>query len=78
MFNHHYDKVGETYWQYSESEKAFVVKTQRTITKGDPVCSINKFRSVRIMVLNLIIDSYSIMGFLLNLIERILFTLDFD
>lgn len=37
MFNHHYEKVGETYWQFSEEENAFVVKAQRRIEKGDAV-----------------------------------------
>jgi len=37
MFNHHYEKVGETYWQFSESENAFIVKAQQIIPKGDAV-----------------------------------------
>ena len=37
MFNHHYDKVGQTYWKYVEAESAFVVKAQRGIPEGDAV-----------------------------------------
>jgi len=29
MFNHHYDKVGQTYWQYNNTEDAFVVNARR-------------------------------------------------
>jgi len=37
MFNYHYEKVGQTYWQYSDKEDAFLVKAQRKIDKGDAV-----------------------------------------
>ena len=40
MFNHYYNKVGETYWQFSDSENAFLVKAQRPIEKGDPVLTL--------------------------------------
>ena len=37
MFNHHYDKLGQTYWQYKDSDEAFVVNAQRDIPFGDAV-----------------------------------------
>lgn len=41
MFNHYYDKIGQTYWQYSDKDNAFIVKAQKTIPKGDPVDFLN-------------------------------------
>ena len=37
MFNHYYDKVGQTYWQYVEGQKEFVVRAQKPIPQGEPV-----------------------------------------
>jgi len=37
MFNHHYDRVGETFWQYNEKNECFVVNAQKEIKAGDPV-----------------------------------------
>jgi len=37
MFNHYYERIGETYWKYSESENAFIVTAQKNIPIGDPV-----------------------------------------
>jgi len=68
MFNHHYDKVGQTYWQYSNTEEAFLVKTQKQVAKGDAVIKLIKLifiydRSVKITEQSLIIDFYFIMDF---------------
>jgi len=38
MFNHHYEKVGQTYWQFSDKDEAFNVKAQRQIDKNDAIC----------------------------------------
>jgi len=38
MFNHHYDRVGETYWQYDDKDDAFVVQAVKPIKSGDPIC----------------------------------------
>ena len=62
MFNHYYDKVGQTYWQYMEPQKEFVVKAQKAISQGDPVSLSIQHRSVRIMVPSLTIASSSTMG----------------
>lgn len=37
MFNHHYEKVGQTYWKYAKSEEAFTVRAQQDIPVGEPV-----------------------------------------
>ncbi len=37
MFNHHYEKIGQTYWKYVDTEEAFVVKAQTDIPVGDTV-----------------------------------------
>jgi hypothetical protein len=37
MFNHHYEKVGQTYWKYEDKDDSFVVTAQRDIPLGDAV-----------------------------------------
>jgi len=37
MFNHHYDKVGQTYWKYEDSTNSFNVRAERTIPINDAV-----------------------------------------
>jgi hypothetical protein len=55
MFNHHYEKVGQTYWKFIEPESAFTVKAQQNINVGEAVILVIKLRYVRIMVRSLII-----------------------
>jgi len=62
MFNYHYEKIGQTYWKYIESESAFTVRAQKDINIGEPVSLIINIRYVRIMVRSLIIVSFFIMG----------------
>jgi len=38
MFNHHYERLGETHWRYDDKEDAFVVSAEKVIPKGDPIC----------------------------------------
>ena len=38
MFNHHFDRLGETYWQYDDKDDAFIVQAQKPISIGDPIC----------------------------------------
>eukprot|EP00826_Nyctotherus_ovalis_P025624 TRINITY_DN1987_c0_g1_i5.p1 TRINITY_DN1987_c0_g1~~TRINITY_DN1987_c0_g1_i5.p1 ORF type:complete len:565 (+),score=157.58 TRINITY_DN1987_c0_g1_i5:256-1950(+) len=38
MFNHHYERLGDTHWRYVDKEEAFVVSAEKTIHKGDPIC----------------------------------------
>lgn len=37
MFNHHYEKVGQTYWQYSDKDDSFMVRAQRRVECGEAV-----------------------------------------
>ncbi len=37
MFNHYYERVGESFWSYDDKDEAFVVKALKTIKSGDPV-----------------------------------------
>jgi len=37
MFNHHYDKIGQTYWKYEDSTDSFDVRAQRAIPINDAV-----------------------------------------
>ncbi len=37
MFNHHYDKIGQTYWKYEDSDDSFIVNAQREVPLGDAV-----------------------------------------
>jgi histone-lysine N-methyltransferase SETD3 len=38
MFNHHYEKVGQTYWQFKDAQDAFIVHAQKDIPLGDAIC----------------------------------------
>lgn len=37
MFNHYYERIGESYWKYDNKDNAFIVMAQKKIHKGDPV-----------------------------------------
>jgi hypothetical protein len=37
MFNHYYEKVGQTYWKYEDGDDSFVVRAQRDVPLGDAV-----------------------------------------
>ncbi len=37
MFNHHYERLGETVWRYNDRDEAFNVNAQKLIKVGDPV-----------------------------------------
>ena len=37
MFNHHYEKVGQTQWRYEDKKEAFIVDAKRNIPIGDAV-----------------------------------------
>lgn len=43
MFNHYYEKVGQTYWKYDNSEEAFVVNAQKGIPIDEAVLYMNNF-----------------------------------
>ena len=38
MFNHHYERLGETRWCYDNQTDDFVVNAEKLIPKGDPIC----------------------------------------
>lgn len=38
MFNHYYDKVGQTFWRYEDKDDSFNVTAQRVIPAGEPIC----------------------------------------
>jgi len=38
MFNHHYERLGDTRWRYDNEEDSFVVSAEKAIPKGDPIC----------------------------------------
>eukprot|EP00826_Nyctotherus_ovalis_P026086 TRINITY_DN2035_c0_g1_i16.p1 TRINITY_DN2035_c0_g1~~TRINITY_DN2035_c0_g1_i16.p1 ORF type:complete len:276 (+),score=56.25 TRINITY_DN2035_c0_g1_i16:73-900(+) len=38
MFNHHYERLGETHWRYDNEEDSFIVSAEKLIPKGDPIC----------------------------------------
>ena len=37
MFNHHYERLGETFWKYDDKDDAFIVYAQKPLKSGDPV-----------------------------------------
>jgi len=38
MFNHHYDRIGQSHWEYNEESKEFIVTAQKDIPRGDFIC----------------------------------------
>ena len=39
MFNHHYKKIGQTFWKYDDKSDSFVVTAKHPIPSGDAVFS---------------------------------------
>lgn len=37
MFNYHYEKRGQTYWQYIQAEQCFIITAQISIRKGESI-----------------------------------------
>ena len=38
MFNHHYEKIGQSFWKYDSQSKEFVVTAQKQIPRGESIC----------------------------------------
>ena len=38
MFNHHYEKIGQSFWKYDQEKEQFTVTSQTVIPRGEYIC----------------------------------------